>query len=607
MAEDDIHCDTGIKADVRFQDGGLRHVRGACCYQVARASKNAQLSPDGRGNTYNHAAMLTYFHGSFLYEYLSSPESEHEPPSFVLLTRSKDGIHWEKPREAFPPIMVDGAYYSGPKAECIHTKKVPCIVHHRMGFYTASNGRLLMLTFYGVSPDFHQAPNNGYGVGRVVREVRPDTSMSDIFFLRYNEAGGYNQANTDNFPYFEQSRDAAFKEACRELLHARIVTEQWWEEERLDKDFFARPNGQALSYYTLPTGRVMGVFKNSLSSYTDDGGRSWSPIKKSLSIETSTGKVWGQKTADGRYLLAYNPTPDSAHRWPLAVRTSSDGVHFEGLSAVVPEISPCRYEGRMKNLGAQYIRGITEANMHPSDAAAWLAYSINKEDMWIARVPVPLTDVEAGDVACDFATATEEALRNNWNLYVPAWNSAELEEDASGHRVLRLTDTDPCDRTRAMRLFRPGCMVEISTKVMVAAIGPSPAAIVIEDGSGARLGRILFYPDGRLCVNNIGFDSLLCTYQLQRPIDIAIRLDCVENRMEVCVTIGGSEASLKTNTAASTKGAERVLFATKEDLPWQGLAANGKLGNIGNLPDADKKTARTALDILELNTRTLEE
>lgn len=601
LMADDIHCHNKDKADIRFHDGALPHAIGACCYQVVRASKNPDLSPEGYCFTYNHAAMLSYFNGKFLYEYLGGPNGEHEAPSAVFLCTSDDGIYWEKPQEIFPAIWVAGKYYRGPKKECIQSEMVPCITHQRMGFYTASNGRQLVMTFYGISPDFHTAPNNGYGVGRAVREIYRDFSMSPVYFLRYNLPGGYNQDNTKNFPYYEESEDTGFVEACWELLENRLVTQQWWEEERLDVSFFTRPGGRALSYYTLDDGRVMGVFKDSLTSFSDDHGEHWSPMKKSLSIETSSGKVWGQKTPDGRYALVYNPASDSAHRWPLAVITGDDGVNFDHLAAIVPEISPCRYEGALKNLGAQYMRGITEANSYPKDQALWVAYSVNKEDMWIARVPVPVREEAAGEVADCLKGIEDGYLRDNWNLYVPAWNSARI-----GKKGLCLKDCDPYDRTRATRMLQPGYVVNVRAKITVEQLVENRIAVLLQDRRGSNMVSVVICPDGKVCLHQGGLDTTLCSWSKNVEIEISVTVDCVENKVKAEAFCGGSNGMAEGYAAASVTKVERVVFATKYELPWQGLEANGRNGDIGNLTGADEKLPETVFYVEELITRNMD-
>ena len=93
LQEDDIRCHNQERADIRFQDGGLRHIQGASCYQVVRGAKNPAISPEGRGFTYNHAPMLAWFNGKFVLEYLGGPSGEHEPPSAAFVVFSEDGKH----------------------------------------------------------------------------------------------------------------------------------------------------------------------------------------------------------------------------------------------------------------------------------------------------------------------------------------------------------------------------------------------------------------------------------------------------------------------------------------------------------------------------------
>lgn len=610
MRDDLVRCHVDKKADIRFHDGGLPHVTGACCYQVVRCAGDRELSPEGRGFTYNHAGMLAWFKGAFVMEYLAGPRGEHEFPSAAYVCFSPDGILWEKPKEAFPPVRAKAEPYRGPKKELVTGDTIPCIVHHRMGFFTTRDNRLLVSTFYGISPDHHLAPNNGYGVGRAVREIYEDHSMSPVYMLRYNEAGGYSR-DTELFPWFEDSEDQGFADGCRELLKDPVVTQQWWEEERLDKDFFTCTGGRAMSCYTLPDGRIMAVFKDSLTSCSGDGGKSWSPLRPSVSLETASGKVWGQKTADGKYALAYNPSPDGAHRWPLAVMWGDNGEDFFHLSAAVPEISPCRCQGALKNLGAQYMRGITEANAHPDDQAMWLAYSVNKEDMWVCRIPVPMDNLWRRDVEDHMDSISDETLRNTWNLYVPSWNQARLEQTEEGKRGLLLADADPYNRTRAMRKFRPGKRVKISARLVSEGIWTRKAAVFVQDISGQNLVSLVLRPDrkgqgGHVCLRQGGYETALCRFLPGKEIGLSMEINCIVNKMEVTARCGESAGERKDNLGASAWQAERILFATKYSLPFQGLEDNGKDGTIGDLPGADEKHEETRLFILELECRTIE-
>lgn len=595
-----ITCHHEKPADIRLQDGGLPHVIGACNYQVIRASKDRTYSPEGKGFTYNHAAMLTYWNHHFLYEYLGGPKGEHETPSAAFLCRSADGIHWCKPVEVFPSADIPSAPYRGPKKELLNSDRVPLVVHHRMGFYTSSMNRLLVSSFYGICPDPHVKPNNGFGVGRVVREIYPDFSMSEVYVIRYNQAGGYGREEVDIFRYYRESTDAGFVEACDELLSDRLVTQQWWEEERLDEEFFTCTGGAALSYYTLPDARVMGVFKNSLASISADRGESWSPLLESPSIITSTGKVWGERMPDGQYALVYNPSPDGAHRWPLAITTGVNGTDYYGLSAIVPEIAPCRYEGVLKNLGAQYMRGITEANRRPQDLAVWIAYSINKEDMWITRVPNPIRTLWQGAVHDDMAAISEEALRNTWNLYVPSWGDIRLEDSGEG-RALYLTDSDPYNRVRAERIFEPSDIVHIIVTLQIIQISVDKVTLAVESGDGRKLLQIVFGSGRDMAVHSGGRDLELGGYSVQEDIILDIKVDCARCSYALEVFQGDNRCFKSGQTAEAAKTVERILLTTKYTLPFQNLEVNGRNGDIGNLEQASRKHRPTCVRLSRLD------
>lgn len=597
---EDIICHHEEEADIKFHDGALRHVIGACNYQVVRSAKDIDQSPEGRGFTYNHAPMLAYWNHHFFYEYLSGPKGEHESPSAAFLCISKDGIQWDRPVEIFPPKTIKSKFYCGPQKEDIKTERIPLVVHHRMGFHTSKNGRFLVSTFYGISPDPHVAPNNGYGVGRVVREIYKDFTMSDIYIIRYNEAGGYGKAEVDIFDDYNNSKDSGFIEACKELLQDILVTKQWWEEERLDSSFFTNQNGKALSYYTLNDGSIMGVFKESLTSVSKDCGKSWSSIKKSSTLITSTGKVWGQKMPDGNYALVYNPSYDSAHRWPLAITTGDNGHDFYELAAIVPEISPCRYEGILKNLGAQYMRGIAENNGKPEDMGIWIAYSVNKEDLWITRVPVPVKTIWKGEVHDFMDSISDVQLRNSWNLYVPAWGTATLLE-VDGKRSLVLLDSDPYNRLRGERIFESYDKGRIRFEGRIKHLSKEKIAFILQSGNGRNLITLIFDEEQRIFLQGEAIeDQFLSNYVIDRDFSVELLWDSNQNTCEICVDgISRGEFYIRIKGLLKVQP-ERLVLTTKHSLPFQGLETVGKYGDIGNLIDADIKRETAGLCIHSL-------
>ncbi|MCF7761659.1 MAG: hypothetical protein K9M98_14260, partial [Cephaloticoccus sp.] len=149
-------------------EGGLRLAVGVKSWQAFRANRAHPAEAEDFGWTYNHAPMLTYWHERYWLQYLSGPVHENKGHGQTLILSSPDGVNWDKPQVAFPPYrMPDG------------TLAMP---HQRMGWYQAPNGRLLTLSFVGLP----NRPNDGRGIGRLVREVHHDGSFGPIYFIRYS-------------------------------------------------------------------------------------------------------------------------------------------------------------------------------------------------------------------------------------------------------------------------------------------------------------------------------------------------------------------------------------------------------------------------------------
>lgn len=627
MRDGDIRCHITRKADIRFTDGALPHAMGVTNVQIMRSSQDPALAPEGLGWTYAHAAMLGYWQGEWMVQYLAGARSEHEGDSRAFLIRSADGVHFSRPEEIFPALNVPTAPYNGEGKEVLQGKEqTNCIIHHRMAFFRAANGRMLAMTHYGIVPmdprlkEFPAPgtcksydmtdimlvmPGSGYGVGRAVREIRPDFTFGPIHFLRYGSSNGYTRENTKCFPYYEESADAGFIEACRELLGHRVATQQWWEEERCDQSgFFTLTGGEAPCIYTLPGSGSdkLAIMKNALTSVSRDGGETWSPLKRSYTLETSTGKVWGQRTPDGRYALAYNPTTDTAHRWPLVASAGDNGQDFGEMYAVLPEVPPCRYAGRLKNLGPQYIRGIAEYNPQPEDNAFYLTYSNNKEDIWLSRIAVPLSGEETRDVSIDMGGASWKEIADTWNLTLPAWGGIALENGA-----LVLRDRDPYHRAIAERAFVPGAVVELDAEVALDGGDPEQAfTIAFQDESGREPSKVLLRSDGWVNSRVFGSELHLAHFQLGECVHLSFRLDCVYNQCSLTLRTGGQAISKRWRFDTSVWKLCRVQFRTKYALPHQDEEVYPKWADIGNLPGGDRPAPQLQARVFSLRTRVIE-
>ena len=205
----------------------------------------------------------------------------------------------------------------------------------------------------------------------------------------------------------------------------------------LQKDF------KAFNYYHLPNGNVVGLWKYALTSISKNEGKTWlyNPTR-APGFVNANAKIWGQKTSDGKYAVVYNP---SEFRWPLAISTSDDGLKYKNLLLVNGEITSMRYGGAYKSYGPQYVRGIQEMDGKPADGNMWVTYSMNKEDMWVSKIPIPVRYKEAKHINEVFTNAS---TLNNWNIFSPLWCTVQVEKNA-----LTFHDSDPFDYAKAERVF----------------------------------------------------------------------------------------------------------------------------------------------------------
>ena len=556
---------TGTTQATTTADGGLRPVIGVHNIQVVRSNRTTPYHQDGLVHTYLHAPMLAHWRGHFYLEYLSGPKNEHDNPTATSLTRSTDGLTWEVPRTVFPSFpLPDGTQ---------------TIAHQRMGFYISPDDRLLVLSFFGK----HPSPNDGDGIGRAVREVRADGSFSPIYFLRLNAKSTF-PGFKPPYPLYTTAPDRGFVAACDALLANKLMTAQWWEEDQLDETGFYRVRGKALSYVTRPDGSVLGIWKNRLVATTTDRGQTWTPTVFAGNMPNNGSKYWLQRTADGRYGLVLNPT--NRNRYPLALMTSNDSATFTDLFSVHGELPDQRFGGYLKNIGPQYVRGIVEGNGTPPDAAHafWLTYSVNKEDIWVARVPTPVAAVATGPINDDFESATLGTLPAGWNVYSPLWAPVRVAAATAGqpNRALEFRDEDPYDYARAIRVFPATHGVKASFKIFARQTN-ARFEIDLLDAAGARPVRLALGEDGRIWACHEGQWMDAGSYQSNQWLTFELEIPRDPNADRCAVLIDGKSPlprpAFFTDPVATV---ERLSFRTGA---WRDRGFGGR-----DLPGADTKT-----------------
>jgi hypothetical protein len=590
--------------DRRFYDGRLPHAVGVHHYQVVRANRIAPAEGGEVGWTYNHQPFLAHWNGKFHLQYLSNQFQEHTPPGRTLLTTSEDGRNWTDPVVIFPEYELPEIPGQG---EVIPAGTM-AVMHQRMGFYVAPDGRLLTLAFYGYCATPRHSPNAGNGLGRVVREIRKDGGFGPIYFIRYNRHAGFDETNT-RYPCYRRSPDEGFVRACEALLADKLVTLQWWEEDRAKDGFFAidpgdvenaayfsteittsRGAGKALAYFRRKDGAAVGIWKNQYSALSYDNGESWTKIALCPTLWTCGAKVWAQATDDGRFALVHNQSATRRNRFPMIVMTSDDGHVFDDMLCLGGEVPPKRYQGLHKNIGPQYYRGIAEGNGNPAGDEMWVTYSMNKEDIWIARVKVPVS----GEVSKHVSDSFEAADHDWWNLYSTRWASVEvISEPGIDNKCLKLHDEDPYDYAMAERLFPRASNSEVRFRFRADRVAQGHALeIEVQDQQGTRplrlrIDRHWFGMDHR------HIDVSPVPIETGKWYTVALKIDCSMQSYDAFLE--GRMIREKIPFAEAAESVERIVFRTG---PYRGyvtpeIADAGMPQPAGleseDLPGADQK------------------
>ena len=546
----------GVTIDPNVHEGRLRYAIGTESRQTVRVNRTHPEMHDGFGWTYNHASNLAYWNGTFFQQYLSNPIDEHIPPGQTLLVTSPDGRTWGKPEVIFPQ-------YEAPKDVKIPEGYTGYMMHQRMGFYVSKDNRLLTLAFYGHSED----PFMEGGIGRVVREIYKDGRLGPIYFIRYSSHNNWNESNT-SFPFYTSSEDKGFVAVCNELLGDKLMTRQWWDEDRGLDGFYTNYEARsALSYYHRKDGKVVALWKRSMCGLSDDGGLSFSAPVKSPTLIMAGGKMWGQQTDDGRYAISYNPIELDEYRYPLIVISGDDGIIYDDMLLVQGEVPPRRFFGRWKDFGPCYVRGIVEGNGNPPGNDMWLTYSMNKEDMWVSRVPVPIMYIIQGNVKDDFEDMEAGKSITDWNIYSPLWSPVDLVKEGK-NLCLRLKDKDPYDYARAIRVFEEALQTEISFRINAQKVTDEPFEIDVVDRYGNRPVRIGLDVQNNITAVDGGDKKTIGEFPEGTWMNIRIRVDA-HPFGEYSVWIDGKPAATGFQLAEAVKSVERMSFRTGpyRDLP----------------------------------------
>ncbi len=602
--KDRIHYTGKTLSNPERHDGGLSPVVGVHNIQTMHANREHPATANNDGWTYNHQPMMAYWNNQFYLHFLCDPSDEHIPPSRTMLQTSKNGYHWTEPQILFPELQVPEGFQKPNRPEKAHN--LIAIMHQRVGWYVSKSGQLFAIGNYGVAFDRKDDPNDGNGIGRVIREVKKDGTFGPIYFIYLN--GAYktymtNKAHKTYWPFYTKA-DKATRKACEEILANPRYRMQWVEEADRDEPLIPlnKPY-KAYCDYTLPDGRIAALWKHALTSISDDGGQTWAqPVERAKGFVNSNAKIWGQRLSDGTYATIYNP---SEYRWPLAISLSSDGLEYTTLNLVQGEVPPMRYGGNYKSYGPQYVRGIQEGNGIPQDSDLWVAYSMNKEDMWVAHIPVPVqTEASSHADGTEFNALSGSAAENplsqltTWNIYSPLTAPVSLNDG-----WLTLSDQDPFDYARVERKIPSTKELTVAFDIRAQQNNNGLLQIEFLDKNGTACSRIELTDKGEMrCKGGARYGGLGKyeaghTYHFECHLSVSRRL--------IEVFIDGKKAGQRM-FFAPVESIECIMFRTGSrrtfpdidtEADWYGTLDNaGELCELASYSIRQVKTAPSTLN-----------
>lgn len=610
--------------DDHILDGRIPWAIGVHSYGVFRSYNlgGRTHDKDGRGYRFNHHPNIVYWKGHYWVNYQGGPTDAIEgdnPRVPYWISYSENGSGWDAPEILFPSIRFeDDLTY----------------MHTRMGFYVSHSGRLIAISFHGR----HKTPNGGgeNGVARVGREiygVKTDgrIEMGPVYALRFNE--GKNTENT-GLDLYKTSEDDAFVEACDELVNDKLVTQQWFEEDRREElytvglstknsgpDASTEENieAKAFDWYSLPSGRVVGWWKGSAMAYSDDNWKTTGDVSVDFNRfnEHRTAKMWGQRLSNDTYAMVYSlgtqshnpPTEWSWTRSPLVVASSVNGLHYNKDRAVVfGDIAPTRYinppvAGGLndnRDGGPQYIRGISESNTNKPNTKEptgnmWLTFSVNKEDIWVSEVPYEIRSETKVYPKDDFETYSSNNLFGDWIVLSPAWAPISLEKQNS-NQFMRFQDKDPYDFAKAMRVFPASDKTEITFKIRAGQISHGLAAIDITDKHGRVAARLQLAEGGKITSYNGASPEIVESYTTDEWIQVHVKLDV--KKQQYTLTINGQKSKGVYSFYEGTAKLERFELRTGK-YRLDDFSRIGTWGDYSSttLPNADNAELNAVFDL----------
>ena len=346
--------------------------------------------------TFNHHPHIAYFKGVFYAVWDAQARDEHGPGQHGLLRRSADhGKTWIPVEELFPSLDK-----FVPSSEAIFDGR------YQARFQTSNGFAVVDDVLYAVTEvDDHTGPSirerKRIHVGRLCRSVNPDGTLGEIFWLRKDSP-----KPVKGFPSYPAGDPKLVKEINQYFMQPgneiqldftvpRPVSD---DNHRLSEPVpsYRLANNTWVKLYRDGGSRTARTFREkeesksrrNYASFSFDNGKNWT-IPTRTNFPDACARSNAGRLPDGQVYVINNVLPLSTKkggRSLLAISLSRDGLNFDRVAVIrfVPPLQ--RYKGRAKSIGYAYPHSVIVGDN------LWVIYSVNKEDIEIARIPLSKLD-----------------------------------------------------------------------------------------------------------------------------------------------------------------------------------------------------------------------
>ncbi len=347
--------------------------------------------------TFSHHGYLAYHKGVLFAAWDSHARDENSSGQHGVFRYSADGGEtWSPRKPLFPPLADKVSWSEANQSNPFQTSQGFAEIDGRLYAVTCVDKALKEKVYR-----FNEVSR--IRVGFLAREVHADGTLGEVFWL--SETAPEPEPGYPALPAGDRRLvakiNAHFEEPANllQLLfkprqhpdsdddHRMTEPTQTW---RLDDGTWVRLyRNQGTIHGKSRAGIEASRPRRHYAAFSFDNGKTWTAPTRTNFPDTGSRANAG-RLPNGQFYVINNPLPMSAReggRALLAISLSHDGLIFDRMAVIRFVAPPTRYPGKAKGGGGyQYPHSVVVGEN------LWVIYSVNKEDMEVARIPLSELD-----------------------------------------------------------------------------------------------------------------------------------------------------------------------------------------------------------------------